>query len=312
MEPLRIRDIGRLRYWEIRPLRELRKNHYLRRELRTSWNPGGFGRLGDFGNCEIREIGENRYIWQTWETLSGRTHGEPANWEIGGLGGSGDWKIREIGMFGRWRDVGDSGDSGNSGDSEIRESRKFGRFGRLGVSGDREIREIGGNHYTWKKIRTSWNPGRLERFGRFGRLGRFGRFGGLGDSGDSGDLRHSGNSGDWGKSLYVAKLENPLEPQRIREIGRFGSLRDSGDSGNWKIREFAGLEDSEDSGGWEIRSFGRLGNSGNWEKSSYVAGVGHASRGEHLESRRVGKLGAWEIRKIGRFGRLGCPGDSGG
>ena len=279
LEPRRIREIGRFR------------------KLRDPGDSGDWGKslyLADVGNA----VGAN-----TWGA------GELGNWGLGGfrrLEDPGDWDVREMERCGRF------GRFGKLGDSEIRESRKFGRFGRLGVSGDREIREIGGNHYTWKKIRTSWNPGRLERFGRLGRLGRFGRFGGLGDSGDSGDLRHSGNSGDWGKSLYVAKLENPLEPQRIREIGRFGSLRDSGDSGNWKIREFAGLEDSEDSGGWEIRSFGRLGNSGNWEKSSYVAGVGHASRGEHLESRRVGKLGAWEIRKIGRFGRLGCPGDSGG
>ena len=126
-----IREIGRPRRlgdWEIG---EFAENHYMRQRIRTSWNPGGFGRLGNTGDSGewdirgirgIREIGKNRYMWQKWETLAGRAHGEPTNWEIGGLGVTGDWKIREIGRVGR---LGDSGDLEEWEIREIREIREI-------------------------------------------------------------------------------------------------------------------------------------------------------------------------------------------
>ena len=67
------------------------------------------------------------------------------------------------------------------------EIQAIGRFGRLGGSGDWEVREI-------------------RETGRFGK---------------------AGSSGDWGKSRYVAKIKNLLEPRKTREIGsyrRFGTF----------------------------------------------------------------------------------------
>ena len=157
-------------------------------------------------------------MWQKWEPLSGRTHGKPMTSELGGLGDSGDWKIREFGKSGRL---------GNSGDWEIRGIRETRRFGRVGNSGDWEkslyVAKIK-NPLAPRGTRETGSFGRFGKSGRFwifggprrlGRFGRFGKFGGLGDSGDS---------EDWGKSSYVEKIENPLELRRIREIGRFRRL----------------------------------------------------------------------------------------
>ena len=112
-----------------------------------------------------------------------------------------------------------------------------------------------------QKVRTSWN---LVGFGR------------LGDSGDS---------GDWEKSLYVAKIENLLEPRGIREIGGLGasgdwekrymwqkwerlSGRTHGKPTNWKIgdleknQEIGNFETLEGSGDWKIRESGISGRLG--------------------------------------------------
>ena len=81
--------------------------------------------------------------------------------------------------------------------------------------------------------------------------------------------------GDWEKSLYVAKNTNLMGPRRILEIGRNGRFGRSG----------------------EIVISGRSGK--RW-------------RGEHMWSRRIGKLGAWELQEIGGFGRFGRFGRFGG
>ena len=136
--------------WETRKTRkatgngEIGENRYTRENLGTSWNPGEFRGLmclGEpedleipaLGDCEIREfrkhreireirllknlreIGQNRYLWPKCETLSGRTHGLPTNWKIEVLGDSADWKLRESGRF---------GSLGNSGVWGIREFRE--------------------------------------------------------------------------------------------------------------------------------------------------------------------------------------------
>ena len=51
--------------WENREIREIGENHYMRQKLRTSWNPGGFERLGVW---EIRESGRSRRLgdWEIW------------------------------------------------------------------------------------------------------------------------------------------------------------------------------------------------------------------------------------------------------
>ena len=152
--------------------------------------------------------------------------------------------------------------------------------------------------------------------------------------GDSGDLGHSGN---WGKSLYVAKIENLMARRRIREIGSLG------DSGDWEVPEIGRLEDLEireigknrymwqkirtpwDPGGFG--SFERLGisgdsgdsgdtgdtgdtgdsgdsgDSGDWGKSLYVAKIENLLEPRRI--REIGSLGVWEIREIGRFRKLG-------
>ena len=106
-------------------------NLFAWKKIRTSGNPGKFGRMGnsgasgDTGNLVVRglrRIGKNRYMWQQCETMLGLTHGKTTNWEIGDLGDSGDWELRESGRFGK---------PGNSGIWELREIRK--------------------NHYMWEK-----------------------------------------------------------------------------------------------------------------------------------------------------------------
>ena len=88
-----------------------------RKKISTSWNPEDFGKLGDSKDSGASEDWGKRYMWQKWETLSVRTHGQPTNWEFLGLGDSGgfgyseNWAIREIGKFGR---LGDSGKMGKS------------------------------------------------------------------------------------------------------------------------------------------------------------------------------------------------------
>ena len=88
-------------------------------------------------------------------------------------------------------------------------------------------------------------------------------------------MGESGDSGDWGKSLYVAKIENLMEHRRIREIGSLG------DSGDWEIPEIG-----------EIREIGE--NHYMWQKLRTSWNPGGFER-----------LGVWEIREIGRFGRFG-------
>ena len=70
--------IGRFgEFWKVREIRE-------------------FGRLGMSGEWEVRESGDNQYMWRKLRT----------SWNPGGLG-----KLGESGDFG---DSGGSGDSGNS------------------------------------------------------------------------------------------------------------------------------------------------------------------------------------------------------
>ena len=189
-----------------------------------NWGLGRFRRLEDSGDWDVREIGRfgrlgkivicgrSEKRWRG-EHVGSRRIGKLGAWEIqvigrfGRLGGSGDWEIRETGRFGR---AGSSGDWGKSlyvakiknllEPRKTREIgryrrfgrfgrfRRFGRFGRLGKFG--RFERLGGNHYMWRKLRTSWNPGEfgsLEdwevwEIGNFRRLGdwkiwRFGRLG---------------------------------------------------------------------------------------------------------------------------------------
>ena len=52
-------------------------------QIGTSWNPGDIGRMGDpviqsdsgnWGKQEIRETGNDGYMWQKTGTLAGRTN----------------------------------------------------------------------------------------------------------------------------------------------------------------------------------------------------------------------------------------------
>ena len=86
-----------------------------RKKISTSWNPEDFGKLGDSKDSGASEDWGKRYMWQKWETLSVRTHGQPTNWEFLGLGDSGGIRVfRKLGNSGNW------------------EIRKTGRFGKNG------------------------------------------------------------------------------------------------------------------------------------------------------------------------------------
>ena len=188
-------------------------------------------------------------------------------------------RIREVAKFGRLGDPGHTRDSGVS-----RDSRESGNP------------EIGENRYILQKceplagrthgVPTNWEIGRLEdsgdwkvsEIGEFGRIGKFGRFGRLGYSGErefreSGKLSRVGDSGDWEKSPYVAKMEILLEPRRTREFGRFGRLGHSRDRKNWGGGEESG----------ELR-LGRF-----WRKSLYMAKIENLF--ERQRAREIGKLG---------------------
>ena len=196
LEPRRNREIGSLRSWNIRQLRERRGNHYLCRKLEISWTQDvsgdrkipeipeieKYGRLGDTGDPKLTSQGEivicgtSGKRWRK-ERMESRRIGKS-----GGLGNSGGWKIREIWRFRRW------GDSGNLGNSENWEIRKSGRFDKL----EKII-------YVVKKKGTSWNPKRP------------GKLGDRGDYEDSVDSRGSGNSGT-------------SEGSGCRESGKFAKL----------------------------------------------------------------------------------------
>ena len=91
----------------------------------------------------------------------------------------------------------------------------------------------------------------IQEIGMFRILGNSGdsgdwEIGKLGNSGDWEDweIRDSGScgrprdSGDWGKSSFVAKKEDPfLVPRRNRKFGRFRRLGNAGVWKNWQIRE---------------------------------------------------------------------------
>ena len=101
-------------------------------KIRTAWNPGGFGSLGDSGapgdwekSVYVAEVG-------TAVRANARKADDFGTWGLGrfrGLKDSGVWEVREIGEFGRL------GNSGDSGDSEIRESGKFRRLGKIVICG---------------------------------------------------------------------------------------------------------------------------------------------------------------------------------
>ena len=73
-------------------IREIGKNHLTGRKIKTllepprTWEIVKFGGLGDPGhtrdsrNSGNREIGENRYMLEKWETLRRPTRGETTNW----------------------------------------------------------------------------------------------------------------------------------------------------------------------------------------------------------------------------------------
>ena len=143
LEPRRIWELGRLGSlgdWEFPEMgrledleiREIGGNLFAWQKKRTSWNLGGFGRLGDSeasGDWEksvyVAEVG-NGVRANEWKA------DELGNWGLGrfrGLEDSEVWEVREIGEFGRL------GNSGDSGDSGIRESGRFGRLGKIIICG---------------------------------------------------------------------------------------------------------------------------------------------------------------------------------
>ena len=83
----------------------------------------------------------------------------------------------------------------------------------------------------------------------------------------------------------------------FRVLRRFGRL---GDSGDWEIGRL---------GDWEIGRLGHweIGRLGDWEirEIREIGRSGKRRRGEHVRSRRIGKLGAWGSQGVGIFGRLG-------
>ena len=52
--------------WEIRRFGRLGKIITRGKKIRTSWNPGGFGRLGRLRDWEIREIREKTGVSEEW------------------------------------------------------------------------------------------------------------------------------------------------------------------------------------------------------------------------------------------------------
>ena len=122
VEPRRCRGIRGLEVgedWEIPEIGRLRKsgnrrsgeNLYAWQKIRTSWNPGRFGRLrtweetGNLVTTEVRRIGENRYrggttseMWRRRETMSET------------------WRVQEIGRFWSLEGSGEFGSLGESGE----------------------------------------------------------------------------------------------------------------------------------------------------------------------------------------------------
>ena len=173
-------------------------------------------------------------MWQKWERLSGRTHGKPTNWEIGGWG--------------------DARDPGDSGDWELRER---GRFGRLGASGNWEIRGIGENRYMWLKCETlSGRTHGLPTNWEVEVWGEIGEFGCLGDVRQNHymwqKLRSSWKPGDTGANWGERKI------RELREIGKNYYTRQKLRTS--RNRELGDFEDSEN-----IGTFGKLGDLGECE-----------------------------------------------
>ena len=137
LEPQRKREIGSLRGWNIRELREI---IICAKKLKNR-------RLEDTGDPKLTNLGKIVICGTSGKLWRGERMGIRRIGKFGGFGNSDGWKIREIGRFRRL------GDSGNLGDSE-----------------DWKIREGGKNHYLWKIIKTSRCPGRPDRFGRFGKF----------------------------------------------------------------------------------------------------------------------------------------------
>ena len=110
-------------------------------------------------------------------------------------------------------------------------------------------------------------------------------------------MGNSGASGASEKSLFEARIENLLEPRRIREIGRFRKLRDPGDPGDWGKSLY--LADVGNAVGANTWGAGEL---GNWGLGGF---------------RRLEDPGDWDVREMercgrfGRFGKFGGLGDSG-
>ena len=98
------------------------------------------------------------------------------------------------------------------------------------------------------------------------RFGRFGRFGEIREIREIRTFRRLGDLKDRGESLYVAKIENLLEPRRIPGI------RSLGDSEEGEIPV------------WEIAKFGKWG--GVREKFCCAAKIRTSGNPE-----RVGKMG---------------------
>ena len=134
--------------WEIRRFGRLGKIVTCGKKIRTSWNPGGFGRLGrlrDWEIREIREVGGSGKNGCFGKMVMCCRSGKRCRGEDGGgrrigklkLGGfrrledSGAWEVPEIGRFEGFG--------------------RLGRFGKLEDSVDWETWEIGGNRYMWRK-----------------------------------------------------------------------------------------------------------------------------------------------------------------
>ena len=289
LEPQRKREIGSLRGWNIRELREI---IICAKKLKNR-------RLEDTGDPKLTNLGKIVICGTSGKLWRGERMGIRRIGKFGGFGNSDGWKIREIGRFRRL------GDSGNLGDSE-----------------DWKIREGGKNHYLWKIIKTSWRPGTPDAFGRFLRFQR------LGDSGDSGNSGTSEASGKSLHVPKIKNLSGPKMIGVIEGFRRFRKLGNTGDLGIREMRSsrvrgkplYVAEVGSTD--GANTREADELGNLGDWEIQTVGRWeVQEDGRFRRMGSRRIGKLGGsgiweireiWETREAGRFGRLAKNNYSGG
>ena len=114
-----------------------------------------------------------------------------------------------------------------------------------------------------------------------------------------GNLQRFEDSGDWEKSLYVAKQKGVYVSGDENAGGTNAWVAD--ELGNWGLGRFRRLEASEV---WKVQD---LGNTGNGGKSLYVAknkNLPKTRRNRKIRSfRKLRKL--WGTRRLGRFGKTG-------